>query len=201
MDRPGLQPGKAHPAQHGVHAALTVVGAEMAPGQLADMQQAILDHTVTLDLRTVGDQGCQLREQLFGQQARPTGSGTVAQAFHTSFVEAVNPVPQGLPIHSADVGSLLTADAIEHRRQSQKPARNPTVPLQASLTSQVARRNVSPDRNGHHPVPPQITAVKPNHKLPAPASPGSNLSPAQGSLFKSQNFLNAVLEDVELKVR
>jgi len=37
MDRPGLQPGKAHPAQHSVHAALTVVSAEMTPGQLADM--------------------------------------------------------------------------------------------------------------------------------------------------------------------
>ena len=181
MDRPGLQPGKAHPAQHSVHAALTVVSAEMTPGQLADMRQAILDHTIALDLRTVGDQSCQLREQLFGQQARPTRSGTVAQAFHTRFVEAVNPVPQGLPIHSADAGRLLTADAIEHCRQCQKPAGNPTIPLQASLTSQVTRRNVLPDRNSHHPVPPQITAVKPNHKLPAPASLGSNRSPALAS--------------------
>jgi hypothetical protein len=192
MDRPGLQPGKAHPAQHSVHAALTVVSAEMTPGQLADMRQAILDHTIALDLRTVGDQSCQLREQLFGQQARPTRSGTVAQAFHTRFVEAVNPVPQGLPIHSADAGGLLTADAIEHRRQRQEPTGNPTVPLQANLPSQVARRNVSSDRNSHHPVPPQITAVKPNHKLPAPASLGSNLAAALASLFKSQNFLNAV---------
>ena len=124
-----------------------------------------------------------------------TRSGTLAQAFHTSFVEAVNPVPQGLPIHSADAGRLLTADAIEHRRQRKEPAGNPTVPLQASLTSQVARRNVSSDRNSHHPVPPQITPVKPNHKLPALASSGSNLSPALGSLFKSQYFLNAVLAD------
>ncbi|WP_158044904.1 PAS domain-containing protein [Skermanella pratensis] len=36
--------------------------------------------------------------------------------------------------------------------------------------------------------------MKPNHKLPAPASPGSNLSPALASLFKSQNLLNAVLD-------
>jgi hypothetical protein len=149
------------------------------------MRQAILDHTIALDLRTVGDQGCQLREQLFGQQARPTGASTIAQAFNTRFVEAVNPVPQGLPIHSADAGGLLTADAIEYCRQRQEPTGNPTVPLQASLTSQVVRRNVLPNRNSHHLVPPQITALKPNHKLPAPASPGSNLSPALATLFKS----------------
>ena len=93
MDRPGLQPGKAHPAQYSVHAALTVVGAEMAPGQLADMRQAILDHTVTLDLRTVGDQGRQFRKQRLREQAGPAAPGTVAQSLHPGRVEPMNPVP------------------------------------------------------------------------------------------------------------
>jgi hypothetical protein len=98
---------------------------------------SVLDHTVALDPRTVGDQSRQLREQLLDQQARSTRSGAVAQAFHTSLVEAMNPIPKRLPVHSSGAGDLLTADAIEHRRQRQKPTGDPTVPLKAGLARNV----------------------------------------------------------------
>jgi hypothetical protein len=93
----GFQPGKAHPEWYGVHPALAVVGSEVLLRQLAHVRQAVRNRAIALDLGTVGDQD------------RPLRAPSRSSSLHSGRVEPMNPLPQGLPVHSPGAKAISGA--------------------------------------------------------------------------------------------
>ena len=117
---------------------MTRAGAHMREAQLlekrADMAfvilhpKPVLDHALKIDPAPPNDtinlrvwtglyDGDQFGLLLLRKSWWGTGCPVVEQTFGTSLVEPMHPVPERLPVHAANEGSLGAAHAVKNRRQ------------------------------------------------------------------------------------
>lgn len=72
-------------------------------------------------VRPSQDQAFQFQHLLGQQRRRAALVADIAQACNTVLVVAVNPVPQGLPVHAASLGRQGSWVPVQHQRQRQQP--------------------------------------------------------------------------------
>ena len=77
-----------------------------------------VDFPIRAPLNDLGQLGHLFRRQTRRRAARPI----VLQTVQTERVEAVNPIAQRLPIHSADLGRLSALPSVLNRRKRKQPS-------------------------------------------------------------------------------
>jgi len=114
--------GKAEFLEKLADIAGVVVDAEALGDDPLEIDPAPAHDAVDFPVRTRLDDSGELF-QLIGQEARlRTARPIVEEAFWSRCVETMNPVAQGLAIHSADLGGLAAVHSVPNRSQRQKPS-------------------------------------------------------------------------------
>jgi hypothetical protein len=112
--------------------------------------------------------GPQLGLLLGRRQRRTAGAGPRAQAGNTALIVAVDPVPQGLPIHAAPLGCPLSRHTLQDQRDRQQPPYLGRLLTRTGRRAQLRRRELAP---GHR-------HCRTHAALPGEATPGSSNQPA-----------------------
>ena len=122
MARPRADVGKAKFLQKLADVALVIVDAEALGDDPLEIDPAPPNNAVDFPIRTRLDDPSELG-QLIGRQPRlGTARPIVEEAIGPCYVEAMNPVAQGLAIHAPDLGRLAAVHSVPNRSQRQKPS-------------------------------------------------------------------------------
>src|SRR5271155_2281590 len=122
MARPRANVRKAEFLEKLADIAGVVVDAEALGDDPLEIDPSPAHHAVDFPLRHRLDDPGELG-QLIRQEARlRTARPIVEEGFWSRIVEAMNPVAQGLAIHSADLGGLAAVHSVPNRSQRQKPS-------------------------------------------------------------------------------
>src|SRR5271165_4943182 len=122
MARPRANVRKAEFLEKLADIAGVVVDAEALGDDPLEIDPSPAHHAVDFPIRTRLDDPGELG-QLIGRQPRlGTARPIVEEAIGSCYVEAMNPVAQGLAIHSCDLSRLAAVHSVPNRSQRQKPS-------------------------------------------------------------------------------
>jgi hypothetical protein len=99
------------------HGALVIDDAEALSHETLQVDPAPAHDAMHGPIRTGLDKTGQLRLLLGGQTRRVALRPSVLQPIRSTFVEAVNPITQRLPVHAADPRRLYPVHPLQHRSQ------------------------------------------------------------------------------------
>jgi hypothetical protein len=89
----------------------------------------------------------ELRLLRFGQPSRLVPAPVILEPFETALVEAVDPVPQCLTIHAADLRGFRPAHAVQRRRNRQQAPALVRILRRRRTMAQLRGRVTVPDRH------------------------------------------------------
>ena len=108
-------------------------------------------------IRPSQDQALQFPHLLSRQRRRAALVADIAQARNAVCVVAVNPVPQGLPVHAASLGRQGSWVPVQHHRQRQQPAGLLGIGRPRCRRTKPCAVQLRPrDRNRYHATHPEI---------------------------------------------
>jgi hypothetical protein len=102
--------------------ALVIGHPEALGDEMLQVDPAPAHDTMHGPIRTGLDQAGQFRLLVWRQAPRVALGPGVLQPVGTAFVEAVDPVAQGLPVHAADPCRVRPVHPLQDRRQRQQPS-------------------------------------------------------------------------------
>ena len=102
--------------------ALVIGHPEALGDEMLQVDPAPAHDTMRGPIRTGLDQAGQFRLLVWRQAPRVALGPGVLQPVGTAFVEAVDPVAQGLPVHAADPCRVRPVHPLQDRRQRQQPS-------------------------------------------------------------------------------
>jgi hypothetical protein len=150
---PHRQAGEAEPAQNLADRALVQLDAEAPRDHRLQVDPPPAHHAVRSRIRSVLDDGLQLLHLLGREPWRRPRVGSVVQPGETLGVVAVDPVPQGLPVHPGVPRRVLTGMPLEHQRQGEHPPRRLGIAAARRRPPQVARVQLQAcHRHRHRPL-------------------------------------------------
>jgi len=129
--RPGRQAHIPQPRQKLADRALVHRDAEQVFDLPLEVDAPPTHDAVPVRIRASLNKRGDLRLLFRAEQGRPARRFPVAQSLHALGVVTVDPVPEGLPVHAARLGSVRTIRSFQHQRNRQKPPRRLGI-LQAS---------------------------------------------------------------------
>src|SRR3978361_161378 len=154
---PRLQARHAQAAQQLAHCALVQRHRETRLDLRPQVHAAPPDHAVRLQVRPSQDQALQFPHLLSRQRRRAALVADIAQARNAVCVVAVNPVPQGLPVHAASLGRQGSWLPVQHHRQRQQPAGLLGIGRPRCRRTKPCAVQLRPrDRNRYHATHPEI---------------------------------------------
>ena len=117
MAGPWADVGEANPFQKSADVALAKINAEALLHHPLEIDAPPANDAVFFAVWTRLDYGGEFRQSLGRKPGLDAAGVNVAQAIGPLFIEAMNPIAQGLAIHAADARGVRPVHAVENRRQ------------------------------------------------------------------------------------
>src|SRR4029450_300283 len=116
-----------------------------------EIEAAPAHHPILDRVRPRLDEAIELGKLVLCQKRRAPRARAINQSFHPLGIVAINPVPQGLPVHGRHPRRLLPRGALQKRSQRQKAARLLHIANLPRLDAQIVSRAIPPrDLHNHH---------------------------------------------------
>jgi hypothetical protein len=148
------QPGEAQPVQELADRALVQLDLVAIDDDGLQVDPAPAHHAIPLRVRTALDEPLHFRHLLRRQARRPSHMRPVAQAGKTLGIVAAHPIPQSLPIHSAQPRRFGARAPVQHQGQRQHPASGCPVVTTRRFMPEIIRAPIQTrDRHCHQPAP------------------------------------------------
>jgi hypothetical protein len=116
--------GEAQAVQQLAHAALVQTDAEQVRDPSLDVRAAPSHDLVFDQVRPSPHPARDLRLLIDRQTRRNAAAVPASQARHAVGIVAVNPVPQGLPVHASQPRRVLALAPVQDQGQRQQPPRH-----------------------------------------------------------------------------
>ena len=101
--------------------SLVIVDAKALGDDPFEIDSSPSDHAVNFPVRASFDDGREFGLLIWRQTRSWSTRPIVQQPVGASFIEAMNPIAQGLTVHATDPGCIRAVHPVQNRRQRQQP--------------------------------------------------------------------------------